>query len=217
MITRCLGLLIACSLIGFAWPQNNRAQEIEIEKSDLHERLAEAHKHFADWQSGAGGDAEKAKEAQKNFREALQKLAQQLPFVPADVGVAKKYTKLTMNAGKKPLDAFVFKTPQGEKNFDLDWEFVVAPGSFRSWYILAREGTMEGFKVFRRQANYEEEGVDLPKENIRYVQPLAGGILKPNQEYIIWFSFAEELKPADFFIRLVLNETTPADAPAPAP
>lgn len=213
MFTRCFGLLLVGSLLGSAW-----SQEIEIEKSDLHERLAEGHKHFAEWQSGAGGDAAKAAEAQKKFRETLQQVASQLQFVSADVGVAKKYTKLTLNTGTKPLDAFVFKTPKGEKNFDLDWEFVTGPGGFRSWYILAREGTMEGFRTFRRQPNYAEEGADLPKENIRYVQPLHGGILKPNQEYIIWFSFAEELKPTDFFIRLALNEAKPAEAaPAPAP
>ena len=81
---------------------------------------------------------------------------------------------------------------------------------------------MSGFKVFNRQVNHEEAGVDLPKENIRVIQPLHEGVLKPNQEYIIWFSFAEEMKPTEFFIRLALNETKPAappadPAPAPAP
>ena len=217
MSTRWFSLLLVCSLACVA-----RGQEIEIEKSDLHDGLAEGYKYFQDWQTGAEGDAEKAKLGAVKFRETLQRLAPQLQFVPADVGVAKKYHKVTLNAGKKPLDAIVFKTPKGDKNFDLDWEFVTNPGAFRSWYILPREGTMSGFKVFNRQVNHEEAGVDLPKENIRVIQPLHEGVLKPNQEYIIWFSFAEEMKPTEFFIRLALNETKPAappadPAPAPAP
>lgn len=217
MSSRWLYLSLLLAVAVTARGQNTAySQQLEIEKADLHERLAEGHKHFAEWQSGAEGDAEKAKQAHLKFRETLQQAAPQLQFVPAESGVAKKYHKLTLNAGKKPLDAIVFKTPQGDKNFDLDWEFVAPAGSIRSWYILPREGSMSGFKTFNRQVNHTEEGVDLPKENLRIVQPLHDGVLKPNQEYIIWFSFIEEMKPADFHIRLSLNETKPALPAEPA-
>lgn len=171
-------------------------------KADRTAGLEEVYKHFRASQDGAGEDATKARE---KFREALQKLAPQLPSVTPEKEAPKTYTKVPLNSAKKSFDAFRFKAPDGKTNWDMSWEFVVPTGAIRSWYILPAEGTMEGFRTFQPTKDYEEKGVDLPKENLRVVQPLTGGHLKPGKEYIIWFEF-EKNEPADFHIRIGLTE-----------
>ena len=90
-------------------------------------------------------------------------------------------------------------------NWNMNWEFVYPQKpSFSHWYILPRQGTMQGFRTFSNSTDYEEKGADLPKPNRRIVQPLQEGNLQPDSEYIIWFAFRNE-SPADFYIRIGLT------------
>lgn len=110
-----------------------------------------------------------------------------------------------MNAAGKKLDAIRFKTPVGKGNWDLNWEFVYPKDAgLKSWGIIAREGTVDGFKNFTNKTNFTEKGADLPKENKQVAQKLTGGKLKPEAEYLIWFAFDGD-KPADVHVRMGLT------------
>lgn len=181
-------------------PKPRGPSEAEIDAG-----LAEAHGHLQAQVAG-GDDAGKRAE---QFRAALQKIAPGLPAVVPVEGEPEKYTQRTLNARKKKLDALRFTTPPGKANWDLRWEFVVAePFGFNSWYILPREGTMNGFRTFQSMRNHEEPGAGLPAVNRRVVQSLDGGALKPGADYVLWFAFEDE-DAADFHVRIGL---TPAKA-----
>jgi hypothetical protein len=170
--------------------------------------LADAYEGLMKSREG-GPDAAKHSE---QFRAALRKAAPALPIVEAVKGEPKTYAKLVMNQHKKQLDAFTFKTPPGKENWDMNWEFVLPPGALKSWYILPKEGTMSGFRTFNTQNDYQEKGANLPEKNRRYIQPLDGGHLKPNTEYIIWFTFAKE-EPFDMHVRIGVTEPKPKEQP----
>lgn len=156
--------------------------------------------------------AEKEKKADEvktrlaGFVTTLQGVAGEFAEVkPEEATKPKAFEKVTLNADGQKLDAIRFKTPAGKANFDLNWEFVYPKdGGVKGWNIIAREGTVDGFKTFSSKANFAEKGVDLPKENKQVTQKLTGGKLKPETEYVIWFTFDGD-KPADVHVRLALT------------
>lgn len=203
------GMFLAMVLAGTAAvaPTAAGIDEAPSRKAKLYEQLGETYKVYQKWQAtDENSQPEEFNKLRMQFQSGLQKIAGDLASITPEQGAPKKYKKLTMNAGKKSLDAFRFKTPAGKTNWDLDWEFVTPVETVGGWYIVPREGTMEGFKFFRRAENHQEKGVDLPKENLRFVQSLPDGILQPASEYIIWFVFKKN-EPTDLFIRMGLTET----------
>jgi hypothetical protein len=151
-------------------------------------------------------NAEQVKTRYAGFVTTLQGVAGQFhECTPEEAAKPKTFQKVTLNADGQKLDAIRFKTPAGKANFDLNWEFVSPKdGGVKGWNIIAREGEVDGFKTFATKANFSEKGVDLPKENKQFTQKLAGGKLKPETEYVIWFTFDTD-KPADVHIRLALT------------
>jgi hypothetical protein len=139
------------------------------------------------------------------FVTTLQGVAGQFSEVtPEEAAKPKTFQKATLNADGQKLDAIRFKVPAGKSNFDLNWEFVYPKDAgLKGWGIIARDGTVDGFKTFATKANFNEKGADLPKENKQVSQKLTGGKLKPEAEYVIWFSFDTD-KPADVHIRMGL-------------
>jgi hypothetical protein len=140
------------------------------------------------------------------FVTTLQGVAGQFQeFVPEEAAKPKTFAQVTLNADGQKLDAFRFKTPAGKANWDLNWEFVYPKDAgLLSWGLIAREGEVDGFKTFATKANVAEKGVDLPKENKQVTQKLTGGKLKPEAEYLIWFTFDGD-KPADVHVRMALT------------
>ena len=202
----CVTLLGVLLFWGTASAVPDRPETPEAKQARLIAKLAEAgHLFFGRQAAQANGNKDEGAKLNQQFYAALQQMTPDLTSVTPHEGPAKGYTKFTMNAAKTKLDAFKFKTPAGKTNWNLDWEFVLPQkATFSNWYILPREGTMVGFKTFTPSTNYEEKGTDLPQPNKRFVQPLHGGILQPDSEYIIWFSFRDET-PSDVFVRLGLT------------
>jgi hypothetical protein len=157
-------------------------------------------------------DAEKAKkldEAKTRYAEftgTLQGIGGQFSeFTPENGAKPTVFHKVILNADGKRVDAIRFKTPAGKANCDLTWEFVYPKdGGLNGWGIIAREGTVDGFKTFATKTNFAEKGVDLPKENKQVSQKLTGGKLKPETEYLIWFAFDGD-NPTDVHIRMALT------------
>jgi hypothetical protein len=171
------------------------------DKVDSAAELEKAHALLVKSQNDPDGS-----KARAEFHAVLQKLAGSLPEVPAEKDFAKKYTKVTLNKEGKRLGAFRFKTPEAKGNWDMDWEFVIPQGALQQWYILPREGTMaSGFRTLKSEKDYQEKGTALPEKNLRVLQPLTGGLLKPGQEYIIWFTFAKD-DPVEMHVRIGVSE-----------
>jgi hypothetical protein len=157
-------------------------------------------------------DAETAKKADAvktllpRFTATVQAAAPALPEVPAE-GAAKPkaYHKVTLNAGPARVDGFRFRVPEGKGGWNLSWEYVAPQQAGQwNWNIVAREGTVEGFKRFDKKENHAEKGAALPPENHRYTQRLTGGKLRSGAEYIIWFAFEDD-RPVDLHVRLGLT------------
>ena len=162
-----------------------RAQVLAADKAKKADEVKARHAEFVTTLQGVGGE----------FTE----------LTPEEAARPKAFHKLTLNADGKAVDAFRFKTPAGKANWDLNWEFVYpTDAGLKGWGIIAREGTVDGFKNFATKANVAEKGTDLPKENKQVSQKLTGGKLKPETEYLIWFTFAGD-KPADLHVRLALT------------
>ena len=117
---------------------------------------------------------------------------------------AGSYQTLTMNSDKSGFDAIRFKTPAADHNWDLFWEFVVySSHQMHGWYILPKEGELEGFTDYEHASNVSIEGVELPAQNIQIKQSLTGGKLKPETEYMIWFGNADSFEtPYELTFRL---------------
>lgn len=104
---------------------------------------------------------------------------------------AKKYMTLAMNPTQAGFDAIRFKTPAADHNWDLFWEFFTdSSNKLHGWYILPREGELEGFSGYEHEYNVSVQGVELPEKNLHIKQSLTGGRLKPGTEYLIWFGNA---------------------------
>jgi hypothetical protein len=203
--------MIVCGAV-FGFVVLTRAiQQAATAEADKPVQAADRSKGLADayllWQQWKAATKEEDREMLgKQFRDALQKIAADLPEISPERGVPKKYIKLTLNKAKKGIDAFRFRIPEGKATWDLSWEFIHSSDTrVRSFYIIPREGTMQGFESFRPSQDYQEEGADLPKKNLRIVQSLQGGRLKPGGEYIIWF-VPRDNEPIELHIRMGLTE-----------
>jgi len=117
---------------------------------------------------------------------------------------AKKYLTLAMNPAQTGFDAIRFRTPAADHSWDLFWEFFADTSTkMHGWYILPREGELEGFSGYEHEYNVSIEGVELPEKNIHIKQSLTGGRLKPDSEYLIWFgNAASSQEPYELVVRL---------------
>jgi hypothetical protein len=138
-------------------------------------------------------------------RRAAQRGAADLRQITPERGEPRTYTKLTLNAAGTRLDGFRFQTPEGKTDWDLHCEFVAPGAVIDTWGIAAREGEMPGFWFFRAWWDYQEGGAELPPQNRRIVPLLGAERLKPQREYVVWFTFPQN-EPVDVHIRLGLTE-----------
>ena len=142
------------------------------------------------------------------LRKTLRPIFSHFQIVSAGDGSAPlEFQRITLNKLGQGFDGIRFKTPPGERNCDLDWEFVYSRGgSLLGWFIVPKEGTLEGFTTLESFDRPRIPGLDTPSKYRLIVQPLHGGRLQPGKEYLIWFAFRNE-RPADILVRL---ELTPA-------
>ncbi len=160
-------------------------------------RAASAHARSASERSEAAG---------KEFVLATQAAAETFTKVEwTAAGSTEKFVRVTLNQHGAGFDGIRFTVPQGEAR-DLVWAFAGLPRNIPSnWYILPRAGEMKGFSRFFRGGS-GMKGVPWEETLIPYevfVQPLAGGELKPEQEYLIWFQFYDP-RPKDLYVMLKL-------------
>lgn len=120
-------------------------------------------------------------------------------------GGTEQFVRVTLNQHGTGFDGIRFTVPKGEAR-DLVWAFACLPRNVPSnWYILARTGEMPGFRQFFR-GGPGMKGVPWEESVIPYevyVQPLAGGVLQPEQEYLIWFQFYDA-RPKDLYVMVKL-------------
>lgn len=129
-------------------------------------------------------------------------------FTPVELkpsGGTEQFVRVTLNQHGTGFDGIRFTVPKGEAR-DLVWAFASLPRNVPSnWYNLARTGEMPGFRQFFRggpgMKGVPWEETLIPYEI--YVQPLAGGVLKPEQEYLIWFQFYDA-RPKDLYVMVKL-------------
>ncbi|MEQ2010459.1 MAG: hypothetical protein ABMA26_27040 [Limisphaerales bacterium] len=122
-----------------------------------------------------------------------------------DSGSTEQFVRVTLNQHGTGFDGIRFIVPKGEAR-DLAWAFAGLQRNVPSnWYILPRAGEMKGFRQFFRGGPgmkgvpWEETVVPFSV----YLQPLSGGELKPEQEYLIWFNFYDQ-RPKDLYVLLKL-------------
>ncbi|MEN9572693.1 MAG: hypothetical protein RL514_548 [Verrucomicrobiota bacterium] len=120
-------------------------------------------------------------------------------------GSTERFVRVTLNQHGAGFDGIRFTVPKGEPR-DLVWGFAALQRNIPSnWYNLARTGEMKGFTQFFRggpgMKDVPWEESVIPYEV--YLQPLAGGELKPEQEYLIWFLFSDP-RPKDLYVMLKL-------------
>jgi hypothetical protein len=172
---------------------------------DLPLELGRCNDALRKWNAAEGAQQQEQDALRKQFETRLQRIAPHLSALTPARGLPQEYAKLTLNQARKGFDAFRFKTPPGKANWDLDWELVARADSVDAWYIVPAEGAMQGFEQFTHWENHEEPGVELPQPNFRVKQQLEGGRLRPDAEYVIWFSGLGD-QPVDLHIRLGVTE-----------
>ena len=123
-------------------------------------------------------------------------------------GSTEQFVRVTLNQHGAGFDGIRFTVPKGEAR-DLVWAFAGLQRHIPSnWYILPRAGEMKGFRQFFRGGPSMK---DVPWEEAVlpysvFLQPLSGGELKPEQEYLIWFNFYDQ-RPKDLYVLLKLVPT----------
>lgn len=151
-------------------------------------------------------EAGQSEAAGKEFIQATQAAADAFTKVELkESGSTEKFVRVTLNQHGTGFDGIRFTVPPGEAR-DLVWAFASLQRNLPSnWYILPRVGEMKGFQQFFRggpgMKNVPWEETLIPYEV--FVQPLAGGELKPEQEYLIWFQFYDQ-RPKDLYVMLKL-------------
>jgi hypothetical protein len=135
----------------------------------------------------------------------LRENSSSLPEIVPEKGMPTRYTKVTLNGRKDSFDGLRFTTPDGDRVWNLDWEFVAPYGAVKDWDILLWSWGGVAFGCPRRWLDYQEEGADLPKRNLRVVQSLHDGRLQSATEYLIWFTF-HNAEPVEMHVRLGLTE-----------
>lgn len=120
-------------------------------------------------------------------------------------GSTEKFMRVTLNKHGTRFDGIRFTVPKGEAR-DLAWSFASLPKHKPSnWYILPRVGVMKGFSRFF-QPSSGIKGAPWAESAVPYsvyAQPLTGGELKPEQEYLIWFNFLDA-QPKDIYVLIKL-------------
>lgn len=93
-------------------------------------------------------------------------------------------------AGKDKYCGFRFRTPADVG--ELAWSCTDISGWIGSWYILAEQGTMDGFTEFRNHS-LPADTPGLGKAGTRFIlQSLPGKNLKKDSSYLIWFKVGKE-------------------------
>ncbi|WP_435015464.1 WD40 repeat domain-containing protein [Tundrisphaera sp. TA3] len=155
----------------------------------------------------------------EEFDATIRSVAPAFIEVPFSVGkVPPAFTKVVLNKRHRGIDGIRFTAPRADVPWDLYWDFVMpsgkAGGTFEGWYIVARDGPMQGFREYVPAENVSIPGVDLPAENSHISQELKDGALKPGGESLIWFSFADENTEVPVYLRIWI---VPKGAPNPMP
>ncbi len=139
----------------------------------------------------------------------LQARAAEFPLVPvtqgdtpARVGTILLNQRPEVFANNQAFDAVRFRTPK-DPGLDLVWAFV-APQGWRHWYILPVEGTMEGFQNWLN-ADRAYAGFTFDSERPLTLQTLSADRLKPDTEYLIWFSQQNHVPDRDAPLQLALH------------
>lgn len=120
-------------------------------------------------------------------------------------GSTEKFVRVTLNQHGTGFDGIRFTVPKGEAR-DLVWAYASLERHRPSnWYILPRAGEMKGFRQFF-EGGPGMKGVPWEESLLPYsikLQPLSGGELKAEQEYLIWFNFYDA-QPKDLYVLLKL-------------
>lgn len=120
-------------------------------------------------------------------------------------GSTEGFVKVVLNKRGTKFDGIRFTVPKGAAR-DLAWAFAYAPQDRPDfWYILPRAGEMNGFSKFFRPSS-GIKGAPWKDANETYAvfaQPLGGGQLKPDKEYLIWFTFQSVL-PKNLYVMIKL-------------
>jgi Lectin C-type domain len=105
---------------------------------------------------------------------------------------------------------FRFRVPRRQSQQDFVWSFVLPDyQGLKSWYILPRTGTMEGFSnYFYTERNFFPAEDDLkPADGFRLIlQSLSGGALDDGKTYLIWFAFKGRI-PAHMSVAFTFANT----------
>lgn len=156
-------------------------------------------------------------EAGREFVQATQVAADAFTAVELKAsGSTGQFVRVTLNQHGTRFDGIRFTVPAGEPR-DLVWAFAGLPRNMPAeWYILPRAGEMQGFRQFFRGGPGMKD-VPWAETVIPYqsfLQPLSGGELKPQQEYLIWFRFHDQ-RPKDLYVKVKLVPTgTPLNSTA---
>lgn len=163
-------------------------------------KLREAAKARARWV------AEETPANGKEFTRATQTAADAFTKVELKAsGSTETFVKVTLNNHGTLFDGIRFSIPKGEPR-DMAWAFAAKERNLPSnWYIMPRAGEMHGFRQFFRPDG-ALLGAPWASSSIRHLvfaQPLTGGELKPEQEYLIWFNFYDS-QPKEIYILIKL-------------
>ncbi|EIP98027.1 MORN repeat protein [Opitutaceae bacterium TAV1] len=151
----------------------------------------------------ASGQTDEIPEPWRSLPDRLRAAAETFPLARVSAGEAWPVFETVMlgnNAIRyedsgRCFDAFRFRTPPApESSGDMVWAFT-APRAWLHWYILPREGEMEGFRSWHHAVALHEEFPAATRENPVILQRLEGDRLKPDTEYILWFSARDRDAP----------------------
>ncbi|MEW6303286.1 MAG: hypothetical protein AB1705_07440 [Verrucomicrobiota bacterium] len=147
----------------------------------------------------------------ENYEEAIRSVAGYFPEVPVhETSGNRQFVKVQMNRLGAGLDGIRFKVP-GADSREMVWVFALPrTNSLHSWYIVSKDGPMNGFKRFIDShgaggAPYDEMAPwgRLKEEHRSFIQPLTGGELKGGREYIVWFKFKDQT-PTELYVAINL-------------
>lgn len=169
-------------------PSNVADVPVSAATPDVGEILQEA-KVLAE--SGRGGSGE--------FIESIRSIADEFPVLEVSTDNQVKWQTIKINDTGVGFAAIRFTSPL-DAPADMHWVFVLPPDAIEQWYIVPREGTMDGFRNFENYYDLSLPDVSLPASNLAVFQELLEGQIQPGREYILWFglnsSEAVELRVA---------------------
>ena len=126
-----------------------------------------------------------------NFAAALQSVADRFPEAKVSEGFGKGvWNKAALNTFGRGIDCVRFRTPK--QPMDMRWAFLYTPRRIESWYIMPREGQMgQGFTEFHPYPAHHVGGIGRPGDAEGIFQDLPAALLKPDTEYLLWFTFPD--------------------------